>query len=87
MKINFAIAAVLLTLAAAPVMAAEEYQAGVAHALDDRVATADTGSVQAPAFDGQHALATPREQIVAQSASEAPVESLNSETPAQLAQQ
>jgi len=50
------------------------------------VATADTGSAQTPSFDGQYALATPREQIVAQSASEAPVESLNSETRAQLAQ-
>ena len=83
MKTTFAAAAVLF-LAAIPAMAAEEYPAGTPLVLQDRVAANDTGSAQAPRFDGQAAVATPREQIIARNASEASVETANSR-PAVLA--
>ena len=75
-----AVFAAALFAAAVPAVAGEEYQFGPALVLQDRVTASDTGSEQSPRFDGQYALATPREQIVAGNSNEGAVESRSSET-------
>lgn len=77
MKTIFAVAAAAL-LAAAPAFAAEEYQAGPARPITAQVPAFDTGSAQTPHFDGQAALAG--DPVLAGNASEASVESVNSQT-------